>query len=53
MNSSTGYIISTEPYQGKGTRLSHSEFGWGGSVVLTLAKRLSAANPKHLSRRCR
>ena len=45
LNASNGYLISTEPYQGKGTALSHSEFGLGGSVVLTLADRLSASHP--------
>jgi DNA excision repair protein ERCC-6 len=43
LNASSGYLINTEPYQGKGTALSHSEFGLGGSVVLTFADRLAAA----------
>lgn len=42
LNVSNGYLISTEPYQGKGTLLSHEEFGLGGSVVLTFAERLAA-----------
>jgi len=46
MNASTGYLICTEPYQGKGTTLLHGEFGLGGSVVLKLAERLSAAYPQ-------
>ena len=41
LNASSGYLISTEPYQGKGTMLSHSEFGLGSSVVLTFADRLA------------
>ena len=45
MNTSTGYLISTEPYQGKGTALSHTEYGLGGSVVLTFADKLTAAYP--------
>lgn len=45
MNSSTGYLISTEPYQGKGTHLSYSELGLGSSVVQTLAHRLKEQYP--------
>lgn len=49
INASTGYLISTEPYQGKGTALSHSEFGLGGSVVLTFADRLTAVSVSSFS----
>ena len=41
LNASDGYLISTEPYQGIGTMLSHGEFGLGSSVVLTFADRLA------------
>ena len=44
LNASDGYLISTEPYQGKGTMLSHGEFGLGSSVVLTFADWLSCVS---------
>lgn len=41
LNACSGYLISTEPYQGKGTMLSHIEHGLGSSVVLTFAHKLA------------
>nr|CAH7740916.1 unnamed protein product [Callosobruchus chinensis] len=45
MNTSTGYLINTEPYQGKGTQLGNSDLGLGASVVTTFAERLKGAYP--------
>lgn len=45
MNASNGYLISTEPYQGKGSMLNNVELGLGASVVLTFAERLKNTYP--------
>ncbi|KAF5276414.1 hypothetical protein FQR65_LT16336 [Abscondita terminalis] len=43
MNLSNGYLISTDAYQGKGTRMvDDGDLGLGASVVLTFANRLNA-----------
>nr|CAI5848070.1 unnamed protein product [Callosobruchus analis] len=45
-NVSNGYLVNTEPYQGKGTFLSDSELGLGASVVSsTFANRLKENFP--------
>ncbi|KAJ8972211.1 hypothetical protein NQ317_018685 [Molorchus minor] len=46
-NTSNGYLINTEPYQGKGTLLGDSELGLGASVVSTFATRLKQILPSH------
>nr|CAI5869590.1 unnamed protein product [Callosobruchus analis] len=44
-NVSNGYLVNTEPYQGKGTFLGDSELGLGASVVSTFANRLKENFP--------
>lgn len=45
MNLSDGYLICTEPYQGKGTMLDNEEMGLGASVVTTFAGKLKEKYP--------
>lgn len=47
LNGSSGYLINTEPYQGKGTLLGDSDLGLGASVVATFATRLKQKFPNH------
>nr|CAI5863207.1 unnamed protein product [Callosobruchus analis] len=44
-NVSNGYLVNTEPYQGKGTFLGDSDLGLGASVVSTFANRLKEKFP--------
>ena len=39
LNTTLGYLVQFQPYQGKGS-VTHSEFGLGGSVVLDLINNL-------------
>jgi len=39
LNTTLGYLVQFQPYQGKGS-VTHSEFGLGGSVVLELINNL-------------
>ena len=44
LNTPDGYLIQTEPYQGKGTVKINPEVGMGGSVVLDLLSELPPLN---------
>lgn len=45
LNISNGYLVNTEPYQGKGSSLGDSSLGLGASVVATFARRLKQHFP--------